>query len=69
MVSGLVSDRELLVAHVEERVEQERKRIRRGTPVSEIADIMDWLAKVENKRRNFQIQQAEDLMSLNELRN
>ncbi len=30
---------------------------------------MDWPAKAENERRNFQIQRAKGLMSLDELRN
>ena len=68
MVEPLVADKDRLVSHVQERLNQQRKRIRRGTPESEIADIMDRLAKIDTKRRNFQIQQAEGAMTIAELK-
>jgi site-specific DNA recombinase len=66
MVEGLVADRDRLIAHVEERVEAELKRLGRSSKDS--SRIAERLSKLDGMRRNYQRQAAEDLITMDELK-
>lgn len=66
MVEPLISDPDRLVAHVNERIEQERRRL--GRVSQDGTRIADRIQKLDNMRRGYQRQAAEDLITIDELK-
>src|SRR5918995_1738189 len=67
LVSGLLKDPERLRAGLEELIEEERRAMR-GNPDTEAEAWAKKLAEVDRKRSAYQDQQAERLITLDELR-
>jgi flagellar motility protein MotE (MotC chaperone) len=66
-VSGLLKDPSRLRAGLEKVIEEERRALR-GNPAQEIKAWARKLAEVDRKRSAYQDQQAEGLITLDELR-
>ena len=67
LVSGLLKDPERLRAGLEKLVEEERRSVR-GNPHKEVEVWANKLSEVDRKRSAYQDQQAEGLITLEELR-
>src|SRR5215208_1864226 len=67
LVSGLLKDSERLRAGLDELIEEERRGMR-GNPDKEAEAWVKKLAEVDSKRSAYQDQQAEGLITLDELR-
>ncbi len=68
LVSASLNDPEQLRADLDTMIEQERKAEHRGNPEREANAWLEKLVEVDRKRSAYQDQQAEGLISLEELR-
>jgi hypothetical protein len=68
LVSSTMKDPEQLRADLDTMIEQQRSTGRRGDPEREAATWLEKLTDVERKRSAYQDQQAEGLITIDELR-
>jgi hypothetical protein len=55
-------------AYVEERIDRERRKLFSGDPDAQAKALSDQVAKLDRKKANYRDQQAEDLISMADLK-
>jgi site-specific DNA recombinase len=67
-LSAWFGDPDALTAHIQERLEAERRRLFSGDPDAHAKALTERVAKLERMKANYRRQQAEDIISMAELK-
>ncbi len=61
-------DEEVVTAHIQERLDSERRKLFSGDPEVQVKAISERMTKLDRMKTNYRRQQAEDLIGMDDLR-